>query len=262
MQANTFTRRPRRAVKVTGVAAAAAAVAISALTPFTRSASAEAISSFSGNTQPSKNNSDSSSASGTINFAVFDRNGGVSGDAFGTGVAGIDSLLSGGSASLDTSASYLYLYQTVNNGNTGSGIFQTSIGVPSTFVTSFGAFNGTTFSSSVLGTPAGFADTSPASVGASPVGLLSGQSGLTSLDLINAGSSALGAYTLSDIPVGGKSVVYGYTSNAAPTIGNAAMIEATGSNGRVALAPEPATLSLVGLAGLTLCSRRRRRRHD
>jgi hypothetical protein len=54
----------------------------------------------------------------TLNFAVFER-GGTAGDRFGTGLADFDSRFVPGanSPAFDTTARYLYLYQSVNDGN-------------------------------------------------------------------------------------------------------------------------------------------------
>lgn len=50
---------------------------------------------------------------GTVNFGVYYQDG-TSGDSFGTGIAGFDSILS--SAGIDTTGTYLYVYQLVNDG--------------------------------------------------------------------------------------------------------------------------------------------------
>ena len=227
------------------------------------SAFAGSISAFSGNTQPSKPVSSGGPDSATVNFAVYDRTSGVAGDTFGTGVAGFDGLFAAGSTSpaLDTSASYLYLYQTVANGDQNNSIFQNTVGVPSAFVTSFGSFTGTKFSTTVLGTPAGFANPSSASTPATPT-ILSGQSGLTGFtagNSVDKGSSSLKAdFFGSEVPINGASVLWGYTSNAGPGIGNTAILETTGAGGAVATAvPEPtAAIGAVMLLGLGM-----RRKH-
>jgi hypothetical protein len=238
------------------LAAVAAALVLPAA--FATSAPAAAIAAFSGNTQPSRNGTDSA----TVNFAVFDRTSGAAGDTFDTGVSGFNSLFTAGTASgaFDTSASYLYLYETVANGDTSTPVFQNTVGVVSGLVSSFGSFTGTKFSTSVLGTAAGFGNTSPASVGASPV-ILSGQSGLTAPS-VSDGSSSVKATYFSEVPFGGASILWGYTSNVAPAIGNTAILESTGANGLAATAvPEPSAAfgAVMALAGLGASARRNRR---
>ncbi|HSV13276.1 MAG TPA: hypothetical protein VLI90_03405 [Tepidisphaeraceae bacterium] len=249
MKLNWSSVRARRVV-VAGAAVITAAVLSSA-------APAAVITGFSGNTQPSHNGTDSA----TVNFAVFDRTGGTAGDTFDTGLSGFDSLFVAGSSSaaLDTSAKYLYLYQTVANGDTNTPVFQNTVGVVQPLVSSFGSFTGTKFSTTVLGTPAGFGNTSPASVGATPV-ILSGQSGLTS-GSISDGASSVKALYLTEVPVGGASTLWGYTSNYAPALGNTAILETTGANGTAATAvPEPTAAFGAVVAAIGLCTGRRKRR--
>lgn len=239
------------------------AAAALATVAFSSSAIAGAISASSGNTQPSKSPDDSA----TVNFAVYDRTSGAAGDTFGTGVSGFDSLFAAGTSSqgLDTSASFLYLYQTVANGNTSSNVFQNTVGVPSSLVTSFGSFAGTTFSTSVLGTAAGFANPSSASTGATPV-ILSGQSGLTGFTGANSVSDGLSSvkanYFGTEVPFGGASVLWGFTSDTAPSLGNTAILESTGAGGTASTAvPEPsaALAGVLALGGFGAMARRKRR---
>ena len=220
-------------------------------------ASASSISAFSGNTQPAKGTGDAA----TVNFAVYDRAGGSAGDTFNTGLAGFDSLFTAGSgsAAFDTSASYLYLYQTVANG--GLSVFENTVGVVSPIVTSFGSFTGTSFSDTVLGSPAGFSNTSPASTGATPT-INGSVSDAVAPSLLIDGSSSVQAYFFSEIPAGGKSILWGYTSNVAPQIGNTAILETTGANGSAATAivPIPPALCSGGLliGAIALAKTRRR----
>jgi hypothetical protein len=196
-----------------------------------------------------------------VNFAVFDHAGNSAGDSFGTGVANFDSLFTAGTSSpaFDTSASYLYLYQTVANGNTSTGVFQNTVGVTSNRVTSFGSFTGTEFSTTVLGTPAGFANPSPASTPATAT-ILAGQSGLTAPGSLTDGSSSVSAIFFSEVPFGGASILWGYTSNTPPAIGNTAILETTGANGAAATAlPEPGAACAVMLALGAVATRKRRR---
>lgn len=230
-------------------------------------ADAAPIAAFSGNTQPFKPASAGGPDGGTVNFAVYDRTGGTAGDPFGTGVAGLAGLFtpasSSPSATLDTSAAYLYLFQTVANSPTGESVFQNSVGiVPSTRVTSAGEFTGTDFSGVVLGAPAGFANPSPASTGVAPV-ILTGQAGLITPTTLTLGASSLLAryFVPAELLNGQQSILFGYTSNFVPTFGSTAILETTGANGTVPTPsatpappvspagplPEPATLVVFGL---------------
>jgi len=210
----------------------------------------------SGNTQP-YHTVPGPGVGGTVNFTVLDRTGGTAGDVFGTGIANFDALFvaAAGSGAFDASAQYLYLYQTVNNGPSAGSfpISTNTVEVTPGFLTSYGTFTGTSFSTTVLGAPAGFNDPSAISTGASPV-IVTGQGGLSSPGLI-LGSTSLRALFTPELFAGGKSVLWGYTSNRAPAIGQTGLIDGgTTSNGAVPTAagppvPEPSAvvLSLIGL---------------
>jgi hypothetical protein len=228
------------------------------------SAHAAAIAAFSGNTQPF--NSTGEPIGGTINFAVYNRTGGTAGDTFGTGLAGFDALFTPGASSgaLSTGSQFLYLYQTVNNGPSSGSvpIFRNTVGVAPALVTSFGSFSATSFSTTILGTPAGFANTSPASTPATP-GLVGGQTGLNS-PVITLGLSSLQATFFSELTGGTKSLLWGFTSNTGPAIGSTAIIDASGANGQVSTAaavvplPAAAWSGLAVLGGLGAARLRRR----
>jgi len=248
-----FVRAPRSAAFL-----ALAAVA------FATPARGAFIGSFSGNTQPN-HTSPGQGVGGTINFAVYDRTtGGSAGDTFGTGLAGFDALFTaaGGSGAFNTASRYLYLYQTVNNGP-GAGSFPISLNsvqVFPAFLTSYGTFTGTSFSTTVLGAPAGFNDPGTISTGAAPV-VVGGQAGLVT-PLILLGSTSIRANYAPEVFANQKSVLFGYTSNQGPVIDHSGLIDGgTTTDGLAASAgtvPEPSAvvLSLIGLP-LGLFLRRR-----
>src|SRR6516162_4322636 len=70
---------------------------------------ADAISAFSGNTQPKLG-----TTRGCMNFAVFDTAGGVDGDHYGTGLSGVHTALKNDGFS--PSSKFLYIFQDVNLG--------------------------------------------------------------------------------------------------------------------------------------------------
>jgi len=230
-------------------------VALSAVMA-TAPARAAFVTEFSGNTQP-YHTVPGPGVGGTVNFAVLDRTGGTPGDTFGTGIANFDALFvaAAGSGALDTSAQYLYLYQTVNNGPSAAAfpISTNTVAVTPGFLTSFGTFTGTSFSTTVVGVPAGFSDPSAVQTGASP-SIVSGQNGLGTPTVI-LGETSLRALFNPELMAGGKSILWGYTSDRRPDIGQTGLIDGgTTSNGRVPTAtfppvPEPSAvvLSLIGL---------------
>ncbi|MGN6367835.1 MAG: hypothetical protein ACTHN5_06200 [Phycisphaerae bacterium] len=221
-------------------------------------AMASSIAAFSGNTQPA-NGGDAA----TINFAVYS-NSGTAGDAFGTGLANFDSLFAPGSSSsgFDASAAYLYLYQTVAT----NAVFENTVGVTPSKVTSFGTFTNTSFSTNVLGTAAGFGNTSSASTPATPV--IVSQTGLDTPNIFDGSSSVQAfffSYPSAELAAGHKTVLWGYTSNYAPIIGNTAIIDAAGANGQAATAgptlvplPDAFLTGLSTLGGLALLAKLRR----
>ena len=108
---------------------------------------------------------------GTVYYMVLDLSRGKEGDSWGTGVKGFNSTWLAGvdfrgvsSPGLDTTARYLYLYQTVNDRNTTSAIRSTSIRllVEPEYITSWGHFQGNGFYSSSAARPAGATGIKPA----------------------------------------------------------------------------------------------------
>lgn len=215
------------------------------------------LTAFSGNTQPQDSGGTSPptlKVGGTINFTVLDRTGGSAGDTFGTGLAGFDTtfVAAAGSGAFDTTAKYLYLFQVVNNGLNKANfpVSTSSLGTNVSLTTSLGSFTGTSFTTTVLGAPAGFADQSPASTGAAPAITLA--SGLVAPTLITI-PFIQALYTPNGLAADVKSTIWGFTSNQAPTFGNGALLGAGSSaNGQlVAPVPEPASAVLAAL-GLPL----------
>jgi hypothetical protein len=247
-------RKVRPALLPVVVAVAAAMVG----TP----ARAAYLASFSGNTQPYHNNVQGPGVGGTVNFAVYDTTGGSAGDTWGTGVANFNSLFTAaaGSGALDTTAKYLYVYQTVNNGPS-AGSFPISVNavlVNPALVTSYGTFTGSSFSATVLGSPAGFGNPAADTTGATP-GITTGQSGLNA-PTVGLRTTSLVAIFSPEIAANSKSNLWAYTSNAAPIFAQTGLLDGgTTADGRVPTAvPEPsaALLSLIGLPfGLLLWRR-------
>jgi len=234
---------------------------------FAATARASLIPGDSGNTQPNHTNP-GAGVGGTVNFAVYDRTtGGTATDTFGTGLANFNTLFAAGSgsAAFDTTARYLYLYQVVNNGpNAGSfPISTSSVQVFPSLTTSFGTFTGTSFGTTVVGNPAGFADPGTISLGgAAPTVVLNGSSAQPNLVLEGSTSLRIIFTVGNELTSGRFSVLYGYTSNAAPVVDHAGLIDGgTTTDGLVLSAgtvPEPSAivLSLIGLP-LGLLLRRR-----
>lgn len=216
---------------------------------------ASPIAAFSGNTQPYNG---STATGGTVNFAAYTHDG-VAGDVFKTGVANFDALLTGGSGALDTSAAYLYLFQSVNNAPGGQTYDTESEGLASgtTAATSYGYVPGASFSQAVLGTAAGFGDPSGASTGASP-SILTGVAGLNAPVLMVRGSTSVQEY-FAGIAAGQGSTIWGYTSNLPPALASTAIV--FGGNGLAVTAlPEPASLGLLAVGATAVMGRRRRSR--
>lgn len=231
----------------------------------TAPAQAAFIAADSGNTQP-YHTVPGPGVGGTVNFAVFDNTGGTSGDTFGTGISNFNSLFTAasGSAAFDTTAKFLYLYQTVNNGPSAGSfpISTNTVFVTPSLLSSYGTFTGTKFSTTVLGTPAGFGDPSTGSVPTSPVVLVSGQAGLSAPSL-TLGSSSLRALYSPELVSGAMSILWGYTSNSAPVFAATGLIDGgTTADGRAPAAavtvPEPSAvvLSLIGVPFALLLRRR------
>ena len=139
-------------------------IAVAVLATSLNSASAGIIHASSGNTQQTGVGL-APVVDGTVNFAVFNKTGGSAGDVWNTGLAGFDAAFTQGtgSAVLDTTVAYLYVYQIVNDGATAVAISAFSQQAGSS-VTSYGLWagkglsdgSGAVSAANPFGTPSGF----------------------------------------------------------------------------------------------------------
>ncbi len=210
-----------------------------------------------GNTQPYN----ASGASATIDFAVFNRTGGTAGDTFGTGTTNFNSFFATGvgSGAFDTTAQFLYLYETVAIGpGSSSGVDVNTVAAKPGLVTSYGDFTGAEFSTQVLGTPAGYANPSNASTDGTPA-ILGGQTGLDA-PFVFLGSTSLQAQFFTELASGQASTLWGYTSNSPMSFGSTAILSgsASGANGLVptAATPEPSSFAMITVCALLAGLRR------
>jgi len=222
----------------------------------------------SGNTYPQ---STSSIVDGHVNFMVVDLIGATTGEL---NALSTKFVAASGSPGFDTSASYLYLFQTVNDGTNTLGISQNTVGVDPSQVTSYGGFKlgftqggiltaaggpylgGT---SAAPGDPSGEITGAGGGYAANPAAV--GPSGL----VLNA--SSLSANYNNSLAAGKVSNIWGYTSDVAPTQWTSTGIQDGGTNDQGTVpsnsrVPEPATLVVwsvlgAGAAGIAVLRRRR-----
>lgn len=230
-------------------------------------ARADLMTGFAGNTQPQIN-----STQGYLNFAVFDTAGGTAGDHYGTGLAGIDAALAAGGFSV--TSSYLYLFQTVNE---GPDIASSSVNVSAGSVTGFGALSGLTYAQVNAANPflgplaAAAGNISPAVTGATQSEASATASGLAigpALVSLNP-TSLVATFSPAIVGTGAFSTLWGYTSNLAPTFtlgsiqdsGVAANGTVPGNVGVSSVVPEPSAAVLAALGALGLAGYAMRRRH-
>lgn len=232
------------------------ALAVAVLMATATTVKAGVVTSFSGNTQP-EIVTPVGTTQGFINFAVFNTAGGVAGDHYGTGLAGIDTLLAADGFS--TTSSFLYLFQNVN---IGSDIASGSVNVLSADVTGHGVLSGLGYSqvtgsaNPFLGATAATAgNISPAVTGATQTeGNVTTFSGLVTPSLLTLNSSSLVAtYSPALVGTGDRSALWGYTSDFAPTLALGSIqdsgVAANGVVPSLSAVPEPSTLAtcLVGM---------------
>jgi hypothetical protein len=231
-----------------------------------------------GNTFPSTPPLESPGVDGHVNFAVFTNTGGA--DPFGLG----DAAFYAAAPWLDTTAAYLYLYQTVNDGGNPSAITSNTVDVVTAFVTSFGSAPGVGFNLTppvdgieTLTSPGGPwvgigtaapADPSPMFPALTPVGtapdgsvIAPGGVGLSPPDTI------LAVFFPAPLAAGSQSAVWGYTSNRGPIVSSTLLVDGVSSaQGTVLVAglPEPASLAvwagLLSVAGFIGIRSRRGKR--
>ncbi|MCC6123383.1 MAG: PEP-CTERM sorting domain-containing protein [Pirellulales bacterium] len=223
---------------------------------------------FTGNTFPQNAGP---TVDGHVDFAVLDRSGGVPGDVWGTGLPGFDGLAAPGlgSGPLDTTASYLYLFQTVNNGIDPAAITQNSVSVPNAAVTSHGVFPTVGFTSGGVNVSVAV-DLGPSAIPGDPSGIaLAPAPGVAVVAGLvvpfyqaAGGGSQLTTFLFPNLAAGGTSSVWGYTSNLPPSWGTTSIQDGgTNASGTVpTTVPEPSALLLLGLGSLALIFVRRQRR--
>ncbi|MCC6127020.1 MAG: hypothetical protein IT426_18835 [Pirellulales bacterium] len=212
---------------------------------------------FTGNTFPSNVGP---TVDGHVNFAVLDTVGGAPGDTWGTGIPGFDALFAAGigSGPLDTTAAYVYLFQTVNDGVNVSAISQNTVSAPNPLVTSHGVFPTTGFTPMPSAPPG---DPSPALI--APVAILAGLGTITPNFQISGSGSQVATFLLPNLAAGASSCLWGYTVNAAPDWGVTSIQDGgTNASGTVPTpVPEPfafAIWALLGLGGTGVALVRRR----
>jgi hypothetical protein len=237
---------------------------------------------FSGNTAPSNGD-----ATGTINFAVLNRDGGTAKDPWMTGSDSITSAMAfqkgTGSPALDTDAQLLYLFQVTNDVPADSKffmreVFQTLL-TPVNEISSWGYWtglglsdaSGEVTSANFFGTLRALGNPASASVGVNKPKVV-GLTRATYQDPSNVKiSDALKAMdvTLRGLPGGGRTSIFGFTTNVGPDFAGDRIesakvggqrVKAAGRAASPSIAPEPPGLLLLLIGGAVLggaraCSR-------
>ncbi len=245
--------------KVALVAGLAAAVALMSAT----STRAGLISSASGNTRPFLG---STTTQGYVNFASFNKTGGVTGDTYGTGISNFDSVLTANFGANALTGAFLYLYQTVNTAATSPPLSQNSVGVDTTALIAKGILSAYRFqdngglvsASNPLGNTAAAAQqNSPASTGVTFSGSILTTSGAaTTPSALNLGAGSLQAVYSGPtyLPANSVGSLFGYTSNLGPGVLSTGIIDggATANGtiyGGVTVVPEPSSIVMLSIAG-------------
>jgi PEP-CTERM motif len=232
---------------------------------------------------------------GTLNAAVFKRQSNT-GDIWGTGAS---SLASGdftpgvspgaGSPALDTHAQYLYVYQLVNDGGSAQTIG--SVGLTVKQATSWGSFASLTLNdaqgqvnnTNPLGTNGGAFDNTfrsgsgAVTIGAAtPPGIAVNQVELKPNGAGPGFDSFRAVWSINGpVDLNGRSALFAFTSNAAPsvaifsaqgatsvnspTLGTVTGLQGGTTGGTPSGTPEPSTLALAGLGLSCLAARAWRR---
>ena len=232
---------------------------------------ADLIGDYSGNTHPQL--SPQPGVDSIINFAVFDRTGGTTGDSFGIGLAGIDTVLSNAGFVIGNAAAspYLWLFQIANAPTSGTTDVSILFGAPGSVVTSTGILpsqyslndsGGAVTFSNPFGTAAAAGNPSGDSTNPTggPAWIVSGQNNTkqpTSLDLFPSALDAI--FSNPGLQPGEVSSIYGFSSTEGPSSFSLAHVAgATGASGTSAdgytpsAVPEPASFVLVSM-GLIAC---------
>jgi hypothetical protein len=239
------------------------AVAVAVLATSLNSASAGIIHASSGNTQETGTGAPGVTVvDGTVNFAVFNKTGGSAGDVWNTGLAGFDAAFTQGtgSAVLDTTVGYLYVYQIVNDGATTVAIsaFSQSTG---NSVTSYGLWAGKGLSdgsgavsdSNPFGTPSGFASPGNSSTGNNDgIGTVVVNGSVGGPDTVTFDGTNFRANWAANLLGGASGSLIGFTSNLAPGQSVHTVFDTgTSSFGYAASPiPEPSTLVLLGIGAM------------
>jgi hypothetical protein len=256
-------------------------LALAAVVLGSASAQASLITDFAGNTQPVFTNAAGSpvGVAGFINFAVFDRTGGTSGDSFNTGVTNADTILS--TAGFHPNDAFLYLFQVTNHltnpltSGPAPPISTTTVSVVRSNVDGFGslvgigaAFNGTPLNGgdpgTTFGPPAAAGNQSPAVIGVSGASASFGTVVTTATVTLPTPTSLLADFVpAGSILAGGRSDIFGYTSNFAPALTTGSLQDdGTSAVGTVPsnVIPEPSSIVMIATAvpvGAVLLLRRR-----
>jgi len=260
------------------------ALAVGLLALGALNAQAGLVTDFAGNTQPVFTNlaGNPTGVAGFINFAVFDKTGGTPGDSFDTGVPGADAILSG--AGFHPSDNYLYLFQVTNRltnpltGGPAPPISTSTEHITSGSVDGFGSlagvganFNGTPLQGGnpgvTFGTPAPAGNQSPAVTGVSGASASFGIVATTATVTLQTPTSLLANFTPDGtILAGGRSDIFGYTSNLPPALTTGSLQDdGTSAVGTIPGAvPEPSSIVMLAPAavsvGAVLLLRRRAKR--
>lgn len=223
---------------------------------------------------------------GTVNYAVYKRDGLICGDVYGIGHSGVDTTLQ--MRGFDVSADYLYLYQTVNNGSTNEIIASTSIGLNQSaipHITGFGALPFVlTDADCLIGAannlgkdslpfappgeiaPADAPGGQPISFGSDPTAKGVAMLGSVPLMFITPAHSLV-IFHSGGLLSGQTSTVFGFSTDRAPVLSRVTVVDSgTSFEGTVSApantpvsAPAPATpLALVSLALVAFLRNRKR----